>query len=695
MNRIKKSLIAVALLVLSFPIFANSTPQPGGSLIGLGYVFPADPNFPWHASQAAAVSADGSVVVGQSVDRNHIQAFRWTESGGMMALGFGYQSYATGVSADGRTLVGNYVDSKGDGAFRWTADTGFTKMEGNVRDVTAVSANGSAIAGSIFVDTKQLAGTSIVIPDHFRALRWTQAGGNIALGPMPGYEDDSAATGISWDGSVVVGWAGHRNYFCCGQDNYIETTQAFRWTQATGMVGIGTLPSYSRSIATGVSANGSVVVGNSSASGRFEEAFRWTQSGGMVGLGVLPGLKSSSANGVSGDGKVVVGTSTGYPIYKAFRWTAETGMQSVTDWLASAGISVPSNLPLAAATATNFNGSVVVGNTSAEGGSEQAWLARVGPAGSGLLTDMGLFNGSLAESNRQAALGVTDLSNLALFGAHHRSLLDSGQVRTQNGACAWTTVDAAGYDDSKTHAQLAEIGACKDLGPTRIGMGLGKAQASQNWSLGGRGKYDGHYLIAEVAGTFGDAMVGSLLGYRGDFDIDSRRNYMNGVSVDTSLADIDATATAARARLDWNDAVRLGHFSLSPYAIYDWTKTKLNAYTENGGGFRATFNASSWTTSEARVGMASKTMFSSSADLRFALEAVHRFKGESNPATGQVVDLISFALPGQKLKRNWARALIDVDYRLTDASTIALGANGASSGGDASWGLSAQYRHSF
>ena len=48
--------------------------------------------------------------------------------------------------------------------------------------------------------------------------------------------------------------------------------------------------------ANAVSADGSVVVGYSSsaASGPFAtEAFRWTQAGGIVGLGDLPGTRST------------------------------------------------------------------------------------------------------------------------------------------------------------------------------------------------------------------------------------------------------------------------------------------------------------------------------------------------------------------------------------------------------------------
>ena len=62
---------------------------------------------------------------------------------------------------------------------------------------------------------------------------------------------------------------------------------------------------YSR--AHGISADGLVVVGQSTSSSG-TEAFRWTASGGMVGLGDLAGgTFNSSANKASADGSVVVG----------------------------------------------------------------------------------------------------------------------------------------------------------------------------------------------------------------------------------------------------------------------------------------------------------------------------------------------------------------------------------------------------
>jgi probable HAF family extracellular repeat protein len=100
-------------------------------------------------------------------------------------------------------------------------------------------------------------------------------------------------------------------------------TSATRAFAGASLTPLGDLPGGgSYSWASGISADGSVVVGSSdSASGR--EAFRWTRGGGMVGLGDLPGgLFGSTASGVSADGSVVVGSSDIDSAFQhAFRWT--------------------------------------------------------------------------------------------------------------------------------------------------------------------------------------------------------------------------------------------------------------------------------------------------------------------------------------------------------------------------------------
>jgi probable HAF family extracellular repeat protein len=194
------------------------------------------------------------------------------------------------------------------------------------------------------------------------------------LGTLGGSQ--SVAYGVSADGSVVVGWA----------DNASSPNQsrAFRWTAQTGMQDLGTLGgSYSQAYA--VSADGSVVVGGARNASNQGRAFRWTAEGGMQDLGTLPGYEGSRwAYAVSADGSVVVGFAwNDYGQPRAFRWTAEGGMQNLGTGRSEAwGVS--------------FDGSVVVGSNNYRA---FRWTAVGG------MQDLGTLGGDQSRANGVSANG--------------------------------------------------------------------------------------------------------------------------------------------------------------------------------------------------------------------------------------------------------------------------------------------------
>jgi probable HAF family extracellular repeat protein len=180
-----------------------------------------------------------------------------------------------------------------------------------------------------------------------QAYRWTEATGMVGLGSLQA-NGTSVAVDLSANGSVIVGYSGGT---------------AFRWTQASGMVGLGGV-----SQATRVTDDGLVIVGQ-----RNGEAFRWTQAGGMVGLGDLPGGDFQSiALGISGDGSVVVGSSRTAAGDRAFIWDAAHGMRDLREVLVTEyGLGdslVGWNLGIA--TAISTDGTTIVGTSLGPG-----WIA--------------------------------------------------------------------------------------------------------------------------------------------------------------------------------------------------------------------------------------------------------------------------------------------------------------------------------
>jgi probable HAF family extracellular repeat protein len=266
---------------------------------------------------------------------------------------------------------------------------------GDFRSVaTGVSADGSTVVGYSGLGAGQ------------QAFRWTRGGGMVGLGDLPGGTFESSAKAVSADGSVVVGWG---TWGASGLGR-----EAFRWTSGGGMVGLGDLPGgvfYSE--AGGVSADGSVVVGTGrSASGY--EAYRWTNAGGIVGLGVLPvGGVDSAAFGVSADGSVVVGwgrsDSGGLGlVLEASRWTSGGGMVGLGD-LPGGFESFAYDVSGDGAVVVGYAGGAVAFLWTSDGGMKRLWdvlLAQgIDPAADGW-TNLTAANGISGDGNTIVGFGT-------------------------------------------------------------------------------------------------------------------------------------------------------------------------------------------------------------------------------------------------------------------------------------------------
>jgi probable HAF family extracellular repeat protein len=253
----------------------------------------------------------------------------------------------------------------------------------------------------------------------------SQAQRLIWLGTLPGGYG-SVARGVSADGSVVVGSA----------RNAAELLRAFRWTTSGGIQDLGTLGGDS-SWALGVSADGSVVVGSAqNAAGRWR-AFRWTAAGGMQDLDALGGYRSE-AYGVSADGSVVVGSARNAAgQLRAFRWTAARGMQDLGtlggDESQAWGVSA--------------DGSVVVGVAENAAGQGRAfrWTAGRG------MQDLGTLGVNGSDANGVSADGsvvVGVATNAAGQGRAFRWTAAGGMQDLGTPSGDWSWADAVSADGS-------------------------------------------------------------------------------------------------------------------------------------------------------------------------------------------------------------------------------------------------------
>jgi len=180
------------------------------------------------------------------------------------------------------------------------------------------------------------------------AFRWTASGGREDVGFEAGFAPTSTAFAISGDASTLVGRAGP----------YTES-RAFRWRGPGTYQDLGLIPGATRAFAQGVSGDGEVVAGRAEAGSiglPAGMAVRWTQATGMQGLGYTrPGHNYSEAAAISRDSTTIVGHSKSAGNYDAFVWREGTGMQILSPLAGPA--------PASFAFGVNHDGSFIVGQS--------------------------------------------------------------------------------------------------------------------------------------------------------------------------------------------------------------------------------------------------------------------------------------------------------------------------------------------
>ena len=273
-------------------------------------------------------------------------------------------SIATDVSDDGSVVVGiAYTPNFDFRAFYW--------RNGRMEPIAPPRWLGWSQAYGVSGDGNVVVGDMMDSVGYMVAFKWTPSAGLEFLGALGGV--GGTALAASYDGSTIVGGAETRD----------EQRLAFRWRQGQGMTALGA-PNVSA--ATGVSANGNVVIGNVNQGGTVR-AFYWTEATGaqmMTGFGGA----NIAANDISPDGRVIVGYAD-YPDHTrhACRWLDPS--QPPQD------IHTFSDSPQSIANAVSDDGNLIVGQYYPSGGSfwrafrwtPQRGMEDLNTVYAGLLTD--------------------------------------------------------------------------------------------------------------------------------------------------------------------------------------------------------------------------------------------------------------------------------------------------------------------
>jgi probable HAF family extracellular repeat protein/autotransporter-associated beta strand protein len=302
----------------------------------------------------------------------------------------------------------------------------------------------------------------------------------------------------------------------------------------------------SQSTATGVSADGSVVVGGSLTTGNTaQHAFRWT-SAGMVDLGTLGGT-NSYAYGVSADGSVVVGSSSaaGSSSSRAARWTPSTGIQSIQDILTAHHVDL-TGLTLAEGRAVSADGMTIVGRALDASGHYQAYTVQI-PLDAFALLDLAGSNrsiGSLIWSGRVTNSGASPATLTA--GSDNSNTTFDGVIEDGAGTTALTKVGSG---------TLVLSGLNTYTGATLVSGGILEVDGSiapsslttvaANATLTGTGSVGSTQINA--GGTFAPGMIaapGTSTTIAGNLAFASGALYLVFINPETSsFANVTGTAT--------------------------------------------------------------------------------------------------------------------------------------------------------
>lgn len=513
---------------------------------------------------------------------------------------------------------------------------------------TAISGDGTAVVGEVFLLDRY----KLSIGDLSGALRssgfvWDATNGMTQLHPSLAYS--STANAVSYDGSVVVGSIDNAN-----------GTEAYRWT-SSGLVGLGDLAGgrfYSSSMDVsndGLTVAGFGDVGALSGNPLFE-AFKWTSASGMVGLGRPSSTESSVGIAISGDGSTIVGTMGDLSTkdVDAFRWTQSTGMQTVKDWLADTGVSTSGDYRLSAATVVNNDGSVI-GGTS--GGA--AWVAFAG---------RGVIYPDTYSMTLNTPIVLSDinieLSSLSMEGAHHRPLKSMSLVGDE---CFWVNGDLSDKKSSNSSTKLSEFGVCADYSEDiRVGFGVGKSSTDQTkvnvLDVDLRGKY----LYGEVGYSIESLNALMSLSFNvGKWDSTIKRMYLNAGTYDSSLGSPNLSSKSVKARFDLLNAFQINGFEVSPSVSLTRSKVSVDAYTETGGGFPAQIDQQVQFINELRVGLSAEKNLNQDKKLRLMLDRFNEIDRDSNGVSGTVIGWQDFssAEVSSQSDRTRLGAELDVDLK--------------------------------
>ncbi len=343
---------------------ATSALSNGAGLTILPDLTPGRPLF------ISRLTPDGQSVVG--IDGYDL--FRWSAAEGQVVIDQlpqsigGLQLSPTSISSDGRAVLMQAPPGPQSGeAYCWTRERGLVNLGLSPSAEFGVVGKAASNAGAVVFGVWQKYEPVVTLDESgrfvqsldLRAFRWSDHLGSRAVQGLNYVVDVSA------DGSAMT----------TARQFPGNKSESIIWTEAAGILGLGDLPNgQQNNEPIAISADGGVVVGKAAVanlSGMWR-AYRWTATAGMQSLGTLG--DGSEATMVSGDGKVVIGLVSDYVPFpfgiinrhESFLWDETHGMRRLREAFEDYGIHLGSRDEgqTHEALQISFDGKKILGRTS-------------------------------------------------------------------------------------------------------------------------------------------------------------------------------------------------------------------------------------------------------------------------------------------------------------------------------------------
>lgn len=325
-------------LVIAFLAFQSSDARPVLHIIktmrGAHYTVPGD------------LSANGRVLTLNSERTNYLyQAARQVRPrpAQVIPMSFPAESTATGLSADGSVVVGfTYNAASVARGFLWSKETGTFDLSSDPDlyfSCDGVSGNGRVAFG-----------TYLAPNEHYQPYFWSAETGLQPL-HISGYSQGYAG-GSSHDGNVIVGYVGFDgiNNFAC------------RWVTRGDVELLD--PGATNSYATGVTPDGSFVIGGQDTPGGISRAFYWGHGFGMQWVEPMDAYRILHFYDVAADGQRIVGAAYTNDISTAVLWTPDDGLQKFDELY---GAALPRGATFSSAYAISADGRWIAGTIQVRG----------------------------------------------------------------------------------------------------------------------------------------------------------------------------------------------------------------------------------------------------------------------------------------------------------------------------------------